>query len=115
MVQHLNKGESVNLHVGVALTACQGELDARHKQVHVGGKSSRQHQDEFSEQSKAALPRLDRLLFHLTVQCLHNIPHLEKAVITRSLIMFHIHSITISLTIHQEASGFLIKCPKKGF
>ena len=56
---YLNKGKSVNLHVGVALTARQGELDSRHEQVHMGGKGSRQDQDEFSEQGKAALPRLD--------------------------------------------------------
>ena len=56
---YLNKGKSVNLHVGVALTARQGELDSRHQQVHMGGKGSRQDQDEFSEQGKAASPRLD--------------------------------------------------------
>ena len=42
-LQYLDKGQSVNLHIGVALPTGQGELDPRHEQIHVRGERTRQH------------------------------------------------------------------------
>ena len=42
-LQYLDKGQSVNLHIGVALPAGQGELNPGHEQIHVRGERTRQH------------------------------------------------------------------------
>ena len=42
-LQYLDEGQSVNLHIGVALPTGQGELDPRHEQIHVRGERTRQH------------------------------------------------------------------------
>ena len=42
-LKYLDKGQGVNLHIGVALPTGQGELDPGHEQIHVRGERTRQH------------------------------------------------------------------------